>query len=118
MPSLETFLKVKAEAIYDSYPRKADRPNSIKSIISIIKNPPADLICPAGGLRLAVQNYRGKVEAEGTEARYLIQSNNFFGRAERWKEFLEPIARTSSKPPSGYPLTGSLLDKYPLGAVQ
>ena len=118
MPSLESFLKVKSEEIYDSYPRKADRPNSLKSITRILKNPTADLICPAGGLKLAVQNYRGKVEDEGTEARYLIQSNNFFGKAERWREYLEPIAGPSSKPPSGYPLTGSLLDKYPMGSVQ
>lgn len=118
MPSLESFLKVKSEEIYDSYPRKADRPNSLKSITRILKNPTADLICPAGGLKLAVQNYRGKVEDEGTEARYLIQSNNFFGKAERWREYLEPIAGPLSKPPSGYPLTGSLLDKYPLESVQ
>jgi phage replication O-like protein O len=86
--SLKTFLKVKAEEIYQSYPKKADRPNSIKSITRILESPPPDLICPVGGLKLAIQNYRGKIEAEGTEARYLIQSNNFFGRAERWREYL------------------------------
>ena len=112
------FIDRKAEEIYQTFPRKGDSPNSLKSITRILKNPPANLICPVGGLNLAVQNYRGKVEAEGTEARYLIQSNNFFGKAERWKEFLEPIPGPSSKPPSGYPPTGSLLDKYPLGAVQ
>ena len=47
---------------------------------------------------LAVKNYKAKVLAEGTEARYLIQSNNFFGMAERWREFL-----TTTSPDPGDP---------------
>jgi phage replication O-like protein O len=116
--ALETFLKEKAEEIYQTFPRKADRPNSIKSITRVLSAPPADLICPVGGLRLAVDRYRAKIKAEGTEPRYMIQSNNFFGKSERWKEFLEPTSEPSPKPSSSYPVTGSLLDRYPLGSVQ
>jgi phage replication O-like protein O len=116
--ALETFLKVKTEEIYQSFPRKADPSNSFKSITRILKNPPPDLICPVGGLMLAVKNNRAKIEAEETEPRYMIQSNNFFGKAERWKDFLNPMeSGSATKQSSSYPLTGSLLDQYPPGYI-
>jgi len=95
---LDAFIKNKAEEIYELYPRKADRPNSIKSIIRLLNNPPSEMICGAGGLLLAVKNYKAIVEAEGTKPKYILQSNNFFGEAERWREYL-----TTTTPEPGDP---------------
>jgi phage replication O-like protein O len=91
LKTLELFLKEKAIEVYESYPKKADRPNSLKSIEKIFKAYQVELLpCPVPGLKLVIQNYRKTIEAEGTERKYIIQSNNFFGQAERWREFLQP----------------------------
>jgi phage replication O-like protein O len=93
MPSLKTldrFLKDKAEELYKSYPKTADPKNSLKSIEKILKAYPAELLpCPVSGLKLIIQNYQKIIEAKGTGRDYIIQSNNFFGQDERWKEFLQ-----------------------------
>ena len=96
--TLDRFFKDKAIEIYESYPRKADRPNSIKSIEKIFKTYPVELLpCPVPGLKMVVQNYRKTIEAKGTEPDFQIQSNNFFGKAERYKEFLQsPLPQEST----------------------
>lgn len=87
----DRFIMDKAIEIYDSYPRRADRKNSLKSIEKILKASPVELLpCPVSGLKLVVQNYQKTIKAKGTEPEYQIQSNNFFGKAERWREFLQP----------------------------
>jgi len=88
---LDRFLKDKASELYESYPRKADRKNSLKSIEGILKAYPGELLpCPIPGLKLVIQNYRKYLETEGTPENRIIQSNNFFGQAERWRERLQP----------------------------
>jgi len=101
MPSLKTldhFLKDRALEIYESYPRKADRPNSLKSIEKILRAYPVELFpCPVPGLKAVIENYRKHLATEGTELKYQIQSNNFFGKAERWREYLQdPRAQVST----------------------
>jgi hypothetical protein len=71
-----------AEKIYATYPKKADRNNSIKSIIKLLKAG----IHPETLLK-AVVNYKAHIELKGIERDYIIQSNNFFGRAARWEEW-------------------------------
>ena len=88
--ALDRFLKDKSLEIYEAHPRKADRPNSLKSIEKILRTYPLELLpCPLPGLKAVIQNYRKHLEIEGTELKYQIQSNNFFGKAERWKEFIK-----------------------------
>jgi len=78
-----------AEAIYSEYPKKADRNNSIKSIIKLLEKPPKELQPdPISILKKCISNYKAYIEQEGKKRRYVIQSNNFFGEAERYKEFL------------------------------
>jgi phage replication O-like protein O len=96
---LDVFLKNKAEEIYQLYPKKEDRPNSLKSIIRILKDPPLELFCGAGGLLLAIKNYRAKILAKGTDPEYQIQSNNFFGKAARWKGYLTTTSGTDQESP-------------------
>ena len=73
-----------AEEIYSAYPKKADRNNSIKSIQKILKSG-----VTKETLLRAVKIYKKQIERQGTERDYIIQSNNFFGRVARYKEFLE-----------------------------
>jgi len=90
--ALDRFLKARALEIYESYPRKADRPNSLRSIEKILRAYPVELLpCPVPGLKTVIQNYQKHLEAEGTEKKFIIQSNNFFGLAERWREYLAPM---------------------------
>jgi DNA-directed RNA polymerase subunit RPC12/RpoP len=35
----------------------------------------------------SIENYKSDIKRKGTEGDYIIQSNNFFGRAARWQEF-------------------------------
>jgi len=96
--ALDRFLKDKALEIYEAYPRKADRPNSLKSIEKILRAYPVELLpCPVPGLKTVIRNYQKHLEAEGTEKKFIIQSNNFFGLAERWRESLQdPRAQVST----------------------
>ncbi len=71
-----------AEEIYSAHPKKADRNNSIKSITKILEAG----ISP-DTLLGAVENYIAYIERKGIERDYIIQSNNFFGRAARWEEW-------------------------------
>jgi hypothetical protein len=79
---LKEYLTQQAEAIYSAYPKKADKKNSIKSIIKLLKT-----AIPAEALVGAIENYKAIIEHKGTESDFIIQSNNFFGRAARWEEF-------------------------------
>jgi hypothetical protein len=79
---LEEGIPQHAEGIYLAYPRKADRENTVKSISKILK---AGI--PSETLLRAVQNYRSHIERKGTDREYVVQSNNFFGRAARWEEW-------------------------------
>ncbi len=89
--TFDLFLKEKAIEIYESYPKQADPENSLKSIKRILKAYPVELLpCPVPGLKIVVHNYRKYIETKGTPEDLIIQSNNFFGRAERWKEHLQP----------------------------
>jgi phage replication O-like protein O len=97
---LEAFLKIKADEIYEVYPGKANRKNSLRSIEKLLLSYPAELgVCPFPGLKAAVENYRHQVEADGTPPKFIIKSHNFFGEAERWREF---IATTRSEPESPF----------------
>lgn len=73
-----------ADAIYAAYPKKADKKNTIKSIINLLKagNTPEELL-------RSIENYQAEIERKGTQRDYIIQSNNFFGRDARWEEFKE-----------------------------
>lgn len=89
LTNLKYTITQQAEAIYSEYPKKADRNNSIKSIIRLLKKPPKELQPnPISILKKCINNYKAYIEQEGTERRYVIQSNNFWGKAERYKEFI------------------------------
>jgi len=79
---LKEYITQQAEEIYSVYPNKADRNNSIKSIIKLLKTriPPESLL-------KAIENYRADIERKGTERDFIIQSNNFFGKKARWEEW-------------------------------
>ena len=75
-----------AEEIYDSYPRKADRNNSIKSIQKLLQSG-----MKKEDLLRAVENYKALIQREETEKRFIIQTNNFFGQKARYKDFLHQL---------------------------
>ncbi|MBA4395642.1 MAG: hypothetical protein C0407_18985 [Desulfobacca sp.] len=97
LKTLDRFFKDRTLEIYEAYPRKADKPNSLKSIEKILRAYPVELLpCPVPGLKAVIQNYRKNIETEGTEKKFIIQSNNFFGEAERWREYLAPVNEAGS----------------------
>lgn len=79
---LGEYITQQAEALYSAYPKKADRKNSIKSIIKLLKKGISAEI-----LFRAIENYTADISRKATERDYWIQSNNFFGQAARWEEF-------------------------------
>ena len=81
-----------ANEIYDDYPRKADRESSLKSIRKLLKAGVAK-----EELIQAQDNYRAFIEREQTESQYIIQSNNFFGQKQRWREFINPEMEEDDK---------------------
>jgi len=97
--ALDRFIKDKAIELYELYSRKADRKNSLKSIENILRTYPIELLpCPVTGLKAVIENYRKTIETEGTEKKFIIQSNNFFGQAERWREHLAPMNEGGATP--------------------
>jgi len=76
---------ITAIEIYDQYPRKADKNTTLRSICKLLK---------AGvtkkELVQAQDNYRAQIEEQQTPRDRTIQSNNFYGLAERWREFVNP----------------------------
>jgi hypothetical protein len=78
----EGTLSNQAGTIYSAYPRKADRKNSIKAIMRLLKEG-----VPGETLLNAVENYRAHIEHKVTDRDFIIQSNNFFGRAGRWEDW-------------------------------
>ena len=82
-----------SEAVYSSYPRKADKNNSIKSIVKLLKTG-----IEKESLLRAIENYKAQIEQKGTGRDYVIQSNNFFGKAARYKEFIEMTEQKEVSP--------------------
>ena len=74
-----------AESIYQEYPRKAAKADTLKSISRLLKSGRTE-----EELRCSVRHYKAECERRGTEREYVIQSNNFFGRKGRWEEWLNP----------------------------
>jgi len=103
MPSkkeMDAFIKNKAEEIYELYPRKAKRKDSLRSIEKLLRSYPAELgVCPVPGLKAVVENYRHQIEDDGTQRKYIIFPNNFFGEAERWREFITTTTRSEPESP-------------------
>ena len=73
-----------AEEIYSAYPKKADKNNSLKSIQKLLDSGETKET-----LLRAINNYNAQIKSRGTERDFIIQSNNFFGRTPRWKEFID-----------------------------
>jgi len=71
-----------AEDIYNLCPRKADKNNSIRSIVKLLQSGETK-----ESLLQTVENYKASIEKKETERNFIIQSNNFFGRAARYKEY-------------------------------
>lgn len=71
--------------IYENSPRKADKPNTLRSICKLLK---------AGETKEELiqtqENYKAQIEEDQTPGNRIIQSNNFFGQAQRWREFVKP----------------------------
>ena len=74
-----------AEEIYESYPKKADKNNSIKSIRKLLESGETKET-----LMKAIDNYNAFIQRRKIDADFIIQSNNFFGRTARYKEYSEP----------------------------
>ena len=80
-------LKIKAEELLSFYPKISDPINSLKSILKLFNNPPPELWpCPFAGLKNRINQYQKFLDEQNTEKQFIIQSNNFFGKAARWKE--------------------------------
>ena len=71
--------------IYGDYPKKADKNASLKSICKLLKAGVAK-----EELIRAQNNYKTQIEEEQTPKNRTIQSNNFYGLAQRWREFINP----------------------------
>lgn len=88
---IDRFLKDKAIEIYEAYPRKGARGDTLRSIEKIIRAFPEELLpCPVVGLKRVIQNYQEFIKAEETERKYVLKSHNFFGQKEGWTEYLQP----------------------------
>lgn len=82
------------QEIYSAYPRKADKNNSLRSIQKLLTAGESKEV-----LLRAVENYKASIQSRGTESNFIIQSNNFFGLAERYKEFLVQPEKESKLSP-------------------
>jgi DNA-binding transcriptional regulator GbsR (MarR family) len=89
----ERIYTLQAAEIYSAYPRKADENNSLKSIQKLLKSG-----MDKKTLLRAVDNYKASIQRKGTKEDYIIQSNNFFGRAERYKEYLDAVEENKVNP--------------------
>ena len=77
-----TAMRRQAEEIYETYPKKVDRNNTIKSICKLLESG-----VTADALLAAVAGYKADLERKGTTQDYWIHSKNFFGKAARWQEW-------------------------------
>ena len=82
-----------AEEIYSAYPRKADKNNSITSIQKLLRSG-----VTKESLLRAVENYKASIQSKKTDREYVIQSNNFFGKAERYKGYLNAAEDNKANP--------------------
>jgi hypothetical protein len=82
-----------AKEILSAYPRKADENNSLKSIQQLLKSG-----MDKKTLLRTVDNYKASIQRKGTKEDFIIQSNNFFGRAERYKEYLDAAEENKVNP--------------------
>lgn len=89
-PSIEKKLRFNFEAIYQEYPRKDGKQQGLRICKARIKNQEDydKLLC-------AVRRYRAQCDREGTEKQFIKHFSTFmFG--DKWKDWLEPDAGTST----------------------
>jgi len=72
-----------AEDILSQYPKISARDTTIRSIVRLLKKGETK-----ESLSRAVSNYNSQIKKEGTEKKYILQSNNFFGQQSRYKDYL------------------------------
>ena len=72
-----------AEDILSQYPKISARDTSLRSIVRLFKKG-----VTKESLLQAVNNYSSQIKKEGTEKKYILQSNNFFGQQSRYKDYL------------------------------
>lgn len=69
--------------IYENHPRKGAREQAIKNIVTLLNKG-----IPPENLRKAQENYIAEIKRKDTEKDFIIQANNFFGQAQRWRDFV------------------------------
>jgi len=69
--------------ILSSYPKIVARDTSLKSIVKLLKKG-----VTKESLLQAVSNYKQQIKSKGIEEQYILQSNNFFGRDARYKDYI------------------------------
>ena len=74
-----------AEELYQNHPRKGAKADAIKNICSLLKKGVAK-----EQLTQAQENYINEINRRSTEPEYIIQANNFFGKKQRYRDYLDP----------------------------